>query len=149
MPSFADGLNVEGAVEYGDEQTGLVACRSMPHRLTGREMTVRAWADHRVVDLKSAFENNDGVGSGVSMSRKFQAIHSVQFGAWSRSVCWGSSRSSAMAAPPRRSAPGGGIAVIEDPPRSIERTETEDNMRLEHLLDFKSGADDKSGVGLR
>src|SRR5712692_1752917 len=67
MLSFVDGLHVERSVEHGDEQSGVVSGRGMPHRLSGREMTVCPRTDDLVVDLESAFENHHGVGSCVPM----------------------------------------------------------------------------------
>jgi hypothetical protein len=70
--SLVDGLYVEWAMEHNDEQARVVFGGSVPHRFSGWEMTVRPRTDDLVVDLESAFENDDGVGSGVPMQPGLQ-----------------------------------------------------------------------------
>lgn len=62
-----EGFYVGGTVEDGDEQARLVLGGSVKHGLTRREMAERSWTDDLVVDRKPAFENYDGLGSGMSM----------------------------------------------------------------------------------
>jgi hypothetical protein len=54
-------------VEEIQEQTRLIVGRGVIHRLTRREMAVRAWADHPTVYHHGPFEHHDGVGGSVSV----------------------------------------------------------------------------------
>ena len=65
--SLADWLNIERPMEHNDEQAGNLVCGCVAHRLSGWEMTVRPWPNDLVIDLESAFEENDGVGGRVPM----------------------------------------------------------------------------------
>ena len=67
--SFVDGVRVGRSMEHDDEQAGAVFGGGVPHRVSRREVTVRPRIDDLVVDLKSPFDDHDGVGSCVPMRR--------------------------------------------------------------------------------
>jgi hypothetical protein len=76
-------------MEHGDKQAGVVFGGGVPHRLPGRDVAVGPRTDDPVVDLESAVENHDGVGScvpmhaGLETSRyRVRSCSSPESGSW-------------------------------------------------------------------
>jgi len=63
--SFAQCLDVEGAVKQQDEEAWFIHGGLMPHRLARREVNVRARPDDLAIGIEPPLEHDQRVGGGV------------------------------------------------------------------------------------